>query len=143
MKEAYQLDFQHFNERKKKDVIRRNIKRPCLTALEPVDRVLIGDLSEKGGTDKMRDYQEEQIYVIVSSTGNDPVVYKIKAEHNPKSKTRTVHRNMLMHCDNLLEHWNIREPASQMHPVQARSDRKTRSVNRVKQGGYQFHPLTN
>ena len=79
----------------------------------------------------MRDFWEEQIYVIVSSTGNDPVVYKLKAEHNPKSKTRTVHRNMLMHCDNLLEHCNIREPASQTHPVQARSDRKTRSVNRA------------
>ena len=34
MKEAYQLAFQHSNERKTKHVIRRNTKRPCLTSLE-------------------------------------------------------------------------------------------------------------
>ena len=60
----------------------------------------------------MRSYSEEKIYIIVSSIGNDPVVYKIRPEHDPKSKTRTVHRNMLRHCDNLLDNfdWNIREP---------------------------------
>ena len=57
MKEAYQLDFQHSNERKTKDVIRRNTKRPCLTALEPGDKVSI----EREGTGKMRSYWEEQI----------------------------------------------------------------------------------
>ena len=67
---------------------------------------------EREGTGKMRSYSEEKIYIIVSSIGNDPVVYKIRPEHDPKSKTRTVHRNMLRHCDNLLDNfdWNIREP---------------------------------
>ena len=50
MKEAYQLAFQHSNERKTKDDIRRNTKRPCLTTLEPGDKVLIHNLSKKGGT---------------------------------------------------------------------------------------------
>ena len=45
----------------------------------------------------MRSYWEEEIY-IVSSIGNDPAVYKTRPEHNPKGKTRVVHRNMLMHC---------------------------------------------
>ena len=67
----------------------------------------------------MRNYWEEQIYIIVSSTGNDPVVYKMRPEDNPKGKTRTIHLNMLMHCDNFLDNfdWHIREPASQNHPV--------------------------
>ena len=114
MKEAYQLAFQHSNERKTKDVIRRNTNRPCLTTLEPGDRVLIRNLSERGGTCKMRTYWEVQIYIIVSSIANDPNIYKIILEHNPKGKIRTVHRNMLMHCDSLLDNfdWNIREPAS-------------------------------
>ena len=114
MKEAYQLAFQPSNERKTKDVIRRNTKRPCLTTLEPGDKVLIHKLSKKGGTGNIRSYWEKQIYIIVSSIGNDPVVYKIRPEHSPKGKTRTVHRNMLMHCDSLLDNfdWNIREPAS-------------------------------
>ena len=72
-----------------------------------------------GGTGKMRSYSEEKIYIIVSSIDNDPVVYKIRPEHDPKSKTRTVHPNMLRHCDNLLDNfdWNIREPVYQKHPV--------------------------
>ena len=74
MKEAYQLAFQHSNERKTKDVIRRNTKRPCLTTLEPGDRVLIRNLSERRGTDKMRSCWEEQIYIIVSSIGHDPCI---------------------------------------------------------------------
>ena len=36
-----------------------------------------------------------------------------------------------MHCDNLLGNfeWNIREPASQKHPVQVRTDHKTRKTS--------------
>ena len=44
MKEAYQLAFQRSNERKVKDVIRRNTKRPFLATLELIDRVLIRNL---------------------------------------------------------------------------------------------------
>ena len=84
---------------------------------------------ERGGTGKMRSYSEEKIYIIVSSIDNDPVVYKIRPEHDPKSKTRTVHPNMLRHCDNLLDNfdWNIREPVYQKHPVTA--DRKFRKTS--------------
>ena len=124
MKEAYQFAFQHSNERKARDVIRRNTKRPCLTTLEPGKRVLILNLLERGGTGNMKSY------IILSSIGNDPVVYEVRPEHNPKAKLRTVHSNMLMHCDNLLDNfdWNIREPAFQKRPFQARADCKTRKT---------------
>ena len=41
-----------------------------------------------------------------------------------------------MHCDNLLDifYLNIREPASQKHPVQERADRKTRKTSEGIQG---------
>ena len=84
-------------------MLQHHSKRPCLTTLEPGDRLLIRNLSGRGGTGKMSSYWEEQIYIIVSSIDNDPVVYKIRPEYSSKGKTRTVHRNMLMHCDNLLE----------------------------------------
>ena len=128
MKEAYQFAFQYSNQRKTKDVIRRNTKRPCLITLEPGDRVLICNLSEKGGRNKMRSYWEEKIYNVTSSIGNDPVVYKIRPE---QSKIRTVHRQMLMLRDNFLDkfEWKIRQPASQKHPVQPRTDHKTKKTS--------------
>ena len=116
------------NQRKTKDVIRRNTKQPCLITLEPGDRVLTCNLSERGGTDKMRSYWEEKIYNITSSIGNDPVVYKIRPE---QSKIRTAHLQMLMLRDNFLDKfdWKIREPASQKHPVQTRTDHKTKKTS--------------
>ena len=79
----------------------------------------------------MRSYWEEQVYIIVCSFGNDPVVYKIRPEHDPKGKIRIVHCNMLMYCDNLLDNfdWNIREPVYQKYLVQARADRKIRKTS--------------
>ena len=57
----------------------------------------------------MTSYWEEQIHIIVSSVRNDPVVCKIRPDHDPKGKKRTVCCNMLMHCHNLLYifDWNI------------------------------------
>ena len=40
------LAFKHFNERKTKGVVKQNTRRPCLTTLEPSDRVLIHNLLE-------------------------------------------------------------------------------------------------
>ena len=84
------------------------------------DRVLICNLSERERErerereererdDKMTSYWEEQIHIIVSSVRNDPVVCKIRPDHDPKGKKRTVCCNMLMHCHNLLYifDWNI------------------------------------
>ena len=101
MEEAYQLAFQRSNKIKTKD--QRKTKWLCLTTLEPRDRVLIQNLTEKGETGKMRSYWEEQICIIVFSVCNDPDVYTIRPEQKSKGKTGTVHCNMLMHWDNLLD----------------------------------------
>ena len=108
MKEAYQLVFYHSNETKTKDIIRWNTKRPGLTALG-----LVRDRWNRQDEKLLR----RDIYNIVSSIGNDPVIDKISSERNPDGKTITFHRNKLMNCNNLLEYfdWNIREPASQKH----------------------------
>ena len=59
IKEAYRLTLKHSDNRKAKDVSKNNTKRPCLTTLEPGERVLIQNLSECGGTGKLRNYWEQ------------------------------------------------------------------------------------
>ena len=51
---------------------------------------------------------------------------------------------MLTHCDNLLDkfEWKIREPASQKHPVQVRTDHKTRKTSERIQDQSQESQLT-
>ena len=86
-------------------------KRPCLTILETDDTVLIRYLLERGGTEKLRNYWEQQIHVIVSSVGENPMVYNARPEYDLKRKLRILNRNMLMYGHDLLHNynWQIRQ----------------------------------
>ena len=71
-----------------KYVSKNNITRPCLNTLEPSDRVLIRNLSERRGTGKLGNYWKQQVHIIASTVGENTVVYKVKPEHDPKGKLR-------------------------------------------------------
>lgn len=113
MRQAYEIAMKNSTDRKNKDVVKRNSRRPCLGTLQPGDRVLVRNKSERGGTGKMRAFWEEDVHVVVAVMGDDhePVVYKVRSERNQEGKTRVLHRNMLLLCDDLLDNfdWNIRD----------------------------------
>ena len=61
---------------------------------ETGDRVLLRNLSERGGTGKLRSWWEDNIYIVQNCDKNIPI-FKIKSEGN-LFKTKTVHRNLLL-----------------------------------------------
>ena len=64
------------------------------------DRVLVRNLSERGGPGKLRSHWEDQIHIVVGSKGEDSPVYEVKPEAGTGGN-RTLHKNLLLPCKNL------------------------------------------
>ena len=71
-------------------------KKVRFSSLQPGDRVLVRNLSERGGSSKLRSYWEQQIHVVVGQRGNLPV-YEVRPE-GQTGKPRVLHRNLLLPC---------------------------------------------
>ena len=66
------------------------------------DQVLVKNVREKGGTGKLRSHWERSVFKILEKKKNLPV-YVIE-NINDKKDQRTVHRNLLMECNDLPKH---------------------------------------
>lgn len=96
MKEAYQLAIKKSKEgsAKAKERYDRHVRG---SVLNPGDRILVRNLSQREGPGKLRSHWEKQIYVVVKRKGNDSPVYDVKPELG-SGTIRTLHRNLLLPC---------------------------------------------
>ena len=98
MREAYVIAQHHANKNAKmgkkvhdKKIFGANL---CIG-----DRVLVRNMSERGGTGKLRSYWEQNVHVVVRKRDDNIPVYTVKPEKG--GKERTLHRNLLLPCDHL------------------------------------------
>jgi len=117
MTEAYQL-----SQQRSQQVQTRNKKmydrKASATVLQPGDRVLVRNLTPRGGPGKLRAHWEEKVHVVVKKLDSLPV-YEVHPENSDKPR-RTIHRNLLLPCNFLpLEHAAFSTPQPSVQPSPA------------------------
>ena len=114
------------NSRKSAEIGKKHYdKKIRCTELKPGDRVLVRNLSERGGPGKLRSHWEDQIHVVVERKGEMPV-FVVKPEGLATNKKITLHRNLLLPYD-FLSPDNSMDLTPAVKPQRLRNERKAQN----------------
>ena len=103
MKDAYNIASKHINTIQSSGKKQYN-QRVYGEDIGVGDRVLLKNVSERGGTGKLRSFWEETVYKIMEKKQGIPVF--VIVPENGEGKSKTVHKNLLMKCQHLLHNLN-------------------------------------
>ncbi|CAI5660215.1 unnamed protein product [Oreochromis niloticus] len=98
MEEAYEITRE--NAHKAAVRSKRHDSKVKSSVLQPGDRVLIRNMTPRGGPGKLRNLWEDVVHTVVPQVSRHIPVYELRPEKG-KGKSRILHRNLLLPCDHL------------------------------------------
>ncbi|GAA6106495.1 uncharacterized protein LOC121887483, partial [Tachysurus ichikawai] len=81
MKEACEIAREHANKCAERNKKNYDLKVRC-TDLNPGSRVLVKNLTPRGGTGKLQNYWENEVHVVLRQVANDVPIYEVKPEQS-------------------------------------------------------------
>lgn len=99
MQEAYEIAREHVKKNTERNKRHYDQKVRC-TNLHPGSRVLVKNMTPRGGPGKLRNYWEDEVHIVIGQAAEDTPIYEVKPEQG-KGRARVLHRNHLLPCDHL------------------------------------------
>ena len=120
MEEAYALASKRSSAAGERNKARYDMKARSID-LQPNDRVLVRNLSERGGPGKLRSHWEKDIHRVIRRKDNMSPVYEVQREDGT-GPFRVLHRNLLFQCNEL----PLDSDAPPQQPIAKRRNRNIR-----------------
>ena len=110
------------------------------SVLHAGDRVLVRNMTPRGGTGKLRNHWEESIHVVIRQVGEEIPVYEVKPEQG-RGRSRILHRNLLLPCDHLPLELQPKTASKQKKRMPETAEENANQEEEDDECGYYYQPV--